>query len=123
MAHQVENFSIHAGNDIQIPVVVEDENNGSLTDATIHWWAARSRFTTADKVTLKKSTEDGIEITDADAREFTLTLTRADTLDLLGGYHHEFMIIDNEGNHSTVIDGTMTIERSLVRPEDEVEEE
>lgn len=119
MAHQVQDFEIHAGTDLVITVLVTDtgESDGTpqdLTGATEITWAAENAET--DTRALTKSLGDGIALlTDsADEGKFTITLTDADTDDLLGWYKHEARVTDSAGLKTTVLTGMLEIHETIL---------
>jgi hypothetical protein len=119
---QIQNFEISAGDDLILTFQAEDASSPdpTLYGATIKWWAARSADAAPEDVVIEKSTEDSpsdVEIVDPEALIFTVTLHRADTIELFRDYYHECQVIDAEGKVLTVTAGTMTVRRTLIRPE------
>lgn len=119
---QIQNFEISAGDDLILTFQAEgiDSPDATLYGATVKWWAARTREDAPENVVIEKSTEDSpsdVEIVDPEALIFTVTLHRNDTLELFRDYYHECQIIDADGKVLTVTAGTMTVRRTLIRPE------
>lgn len=112
-------ITMFAGDTKTLQVTVKDENGDAvdLTGASIRWQASRS--VNKRPADLEKSVGDGITITDATAGRFDVTLDSADTEDLRGDFYHEAEVIDASGNVSTVFTGTLTIEPTLIKPEDD----
>lgn len=119
---QIQNFEISAGDDLILTFQAEaiDTPDPTLYGATVKWWAARSRSDLPDEAVIQKSTEDSpsdVEIVDPEALIFTVTLHRDDTIELFRDYYHECQVIDADGKVLTVTAGTMTVRRTLIRPE------
>ncbi len=110
-----QDLTIYSGDTAIITVTVTDSDNDNaakdLTGCSVTYAIYKKRV-----VYLKKTSADGggIEITDADAGELTITLDPADTANLPGGeYEHEVQITDAIGNVSTVAVGTLTIKEDI----------
>jgi hypothetical protein len=117
VAHNVQNFEIHAGDDLVIPVTVTDEAGQAvdLTGAAVGWQAARGtpqRFGTTPVVS--KASGSGIAVTDPAGGVFEITLEAADTQGLRGAFYHEAEVTDAAGKKTTVMAGTMTVEPTLI---------
>ena len=117
MAHQVQNFEIHAGDDLTLQVSVTDDAGQpvNLTGAQVAWQASRGR---ADRFSstavLAKASGTGITVTDAAGGVFEVDLAAADTAGLRGAFYHEAKVTDAAGDKSTVFTGTMTVLPSLI---------
>jgi hypothetical protein len=87
-----------------------DNGDGStavdITGTTITWKAARHPQGSS---VLSKS---GV-ITDADAGEFTVTLSDSDLAGLDGVYYHEARMRDGSGNDTVVASGTLVVNKGL----------
>ena len=117
MAHNVQNFEIHAGDDLVIPVTVTDQAGQpvDLTGATAAWQAARGTPEKFSKTpALSKATGSGIVLTDPASGTFEITLAAADTEGLRGVFYHEAEVTDAGGNRATVLAGTMTVLATLI---------
>jgi hypothetical protein len=102
--------------DTKIISVVVRNSNGSLQDisnAAIKWQLARYVNSIA---LVTKSISSGIMITDAANGVFQITISPLDT-DGLGGkeYYHEAEIKLADGTVSTIISGTVTMVKTLIR--------
>lgn len=109
----IANFSMTQGDTKTLVVSVKDaEGNAvSITDATIKWRAARSYGKTA---VVSKSTVSGVQITNGAGGVFAVALLPADTEDLIGTYFHEAEVTFADGTVSTVLTGTMKINKQLI---------
>ena len=117
MSHQVQNFSLHAGDDVDpITVAVKDtaDNVINLTGAAIVWGVATRPVNDFDGMPRKitKTVGAGITITDAAGGIFKIDIDSADTLALFGSYWHQARI-NLAGAKSTVLTGTLTVERTI----------
>lgn len=119
MAHQIQDFEIHAGTDLIITVLVTDtgESDGTpqdLTGATEITWAANNAETGTRALT--KSLGDGITLLadSADEGKFTITLTDVDTEDLEGWYDHEARVTDSAGLKTTVLTGMLEVHGTIL---------
>lgn len=107
MTAKNQNFSMVAGDSKEIIVTIADVD---LFGCTIKWVAKRRVSDAQHKI--KKDNLDGVSITTAST--FTITLKPSDTKGLSGSYYHEAEITDAVGNVSTIMIGSMSIERSGV---------
>jgi hypothetical protein len=113
-----ENFSMPAGDSMELTFTVESEDDDfDLTDVgtEVRWWFAPSVWYGADQASGKKDNGliGGIAI--VDATHFTVVLVPADTDALHGSYYHEAEVELPGGGTFTVTVGVMTITRTLVR--------
>lgn len=110
-------FTLYAGDDKLLTVTVTD-GEGEPVDLTgaqkIRWQLGKGPGKTP---IVEKALGQGIEVTDGPGGIFTVTLDSADTEALKGSYYHEAEVIDEDGNVSTVLTGTVTIEATLIKPE------
>jgi hypothetical protein len=120
MAHQVQNFQMHAGDNRVLSVTVEDSTGGAvdLTGATIRWALAKTLHTAA---LISKSSTAGsseIEVTGTTAGEIDIKIVPTDTKStaqyLHGVYYHEAEVQDSLGNRSTIFEGYVTIHKILL---------
>lgn len=115
MAKANQNFTIYAGDAAQPIFSVVDSDCDPLDIsgvANIIWNTQRSL---TDPVLLTKQLNpDGtIEmIGDGSGGQFTVTLTDADTAPLTGSYLHQAIIVDDQGNRTTVSVGRMSVGRA-----------
>ncbi|HSF94778.1 MAG TPA: hypothetical protein VLA52_07105 [Thermohalobaculum sp.] len=118
MAHNIQNFDYHAGDNKPLDFTVYDEDPANpgqpdlaspvdLTGATIRW--ALSAFATDAAPLLTKTTALGITITDAAAGKFRVSLDKADTVALNGKYYHEAEVLTAGAADDTVATGTVTV--------------
>lgn len=121
MTVSVEDFSIHAGDDLTITVTVTADGTAggtpvSLAGATAITWAAApwSQLGEATERAVTKTLGAGIAVTDAAGGEFTVTLAAADTADLAGRYTHQARVTDAAGKRSTVLSGILEVEGSIL---------
>ena len=107
------NFAMVAGDTKGLVISVTDAAGSpvNITGATIAWHAAKSFRKTA---IITKAVGSGVAITDGPNGVFTVQLDAADTEDLVGDFLHEAQIIVG-GEISTVIQGTMKINRAVIR--------
>jgi hypothetical protein len=110
VATKNQNFEMFAGDTKYIVVTVSNVN---LTGASVKWAMKKTIFNATPDVH-KDTVSGGINITDAAAGKFTITLAPTDTTDISGSYYHEAEVTDAIGNVSTVLAGTVTINRSGV---------
>lgn len=106
-------FTMFAGDSRTIKVTVRNEQGDvvNITGATLKWQAAR---TLADAAVISKASDAGIVLTEPAAGVFTVTLNAADTDALEGLYYHEAEMV-LAGNPSTVLTGSMVVEKTLIR--------
>ncbi len=106
-----------AGDDKVLEVTVTDAAGTAvdITGASIQW--RLSKTVNRRPAQIAKATGGaGVEITDAAAGVFEVTLDPADTEDLRGAYYHEAEVIDADGNVSTVLTGAAEILPALIKP-------
>lgn len=123
MAELNQDFSCYANNDhtLEFSVVDKDANPSSppaldLTGHTLKWAMSRlsssgdfSKTPTVDKST----TGADMEIVDAAAGTVKVTLRAADTINLLGDFHHQLEDFDGGGNAVVVAEGKGTIKKNI----------
>jgi len=119
MAHQVQDFEIHAGDDLVFTVRVTDDGTADgtpidISGLTAVTWAAENAETGARALT--KTLADGVAILgdSANPGEFTVTLTDDDTSPLLGWYKHEARITDESGLKTIVMVGMMEVHSTIL---------
>jgi len=117
MTSTVQNFTLPAGDDVTLRFTVSsDDMNSTLDNVTIYWWAARYKTSPQSDIVIKKdSATGGIAVADSVNRIFDVTLSRADTLGLIGRYYHEAKVVDDTGGYITVTTGKMTVSPTIVR--------
>ncbi|MDP2621465.1 MAG: hypothetical protein Q8P46_15060 [Hyphomicrobiales bacterium] len=114
MAQQQQNFVMFAGDTKTLRVTVRDneDNAVDLTSASIKWECGRSYGKAS---TISKATGgSGITITDATGGEFEVLLDADDTEDQAGVFYHEAEVTFSDDTISTVLSGTMTVQRVLI---------
>lgn len=95
---------------LKVDVTLEDSDGDSLIDTDIMFvLSAKS----GGKPIIKKTLNNGIQITDADAGKFEIEINPEDT-ESIGktdgyGYYYEISIEDSNGDIATVTTGTWTI--------------
>lgn len=114
----IQNFSVPAGDDVDINFDVDPDDGASLIGATIYWRVYEQEnglpVAGVDPV-LEKVLDDGIQITDPATGQFVVTIDAADTTDMLRNYYHEARIHDEDGNWVTVTIGILTITGTEIR--------
>lgn len=110
------NFVMVAGDTKTLVVTVTDANGSpvNLSGCTIAWRASRSFRKTA-QITKTTTGSGGVAITDGPNGVFTVALEPEDTEDLHGDLLHEAQVTDAQGTISTVLQGTMKVNRALIR--------
>ena len=110
----IRNFEMKAGDTKTLVVTVKDANDSpvNISGASIKWQCARSYGRTPD---ISKTTDDAsITITNGPNGVFTVPLKPSDTENLSGIFHHEAEMTLAE-NISTVLSGTMKVDKALIR--------
>lgn len=110
-----QDFKMYAGDTKDIVVTVKTASGAvvDLSSASVKW--ALKRHTHGPHDVFKKTGGGGITITDVLGGVFTVRLNSIDTKDLhQGRYYHEAEVTDMQGNVSTVMTGTVTLEHSGV---------
>lgn len=112
----IQNFSVPAGTDQQVTIVVETTiENDSLEGCTIYWRVYEQTYGVVDQEVdplIEKSSlgGGGIEITDPPTdMTLVVTLTPEDTVSLLRNYYHETTVVGEIGEQDTVVVGIMTV--------------
>lgn len=121
MTHAVQDFAIHAGDDLVITVTVTEDGTANGTPVDLSG-AEAITFAAAPWVELgetaaravTKTLGAGIAITDAAAGKFAITLAPADTAALGGRYTHQARVTDALGKRSTVMTGILEVEASIL---------
>lgn len=107
MTAKNQNFEMYAGDTKTVTVTVSGVD---LTGASVKWAAKKSIYNVEPDI--YKETADGLMIAASDS--FVIALAPEDTAALVGSYYHEAEVTDAAGNVSTVMTGTVKIERSGV---------
>lgn len=107
-------FTMFAGDSRTITVTVKNDQGAAvdITGATLKWQAAPS---VSGAAVISKTSGSGIDLTSPSTGVFTITLDGADT-DALGEgvfYHEAEMVL--AGDTSTVLTGSMVVEKTLIR--------
>lgn len=111
----IQNFRIVSGDTHTLLVRVKDANGDpvDIGGATIKWRCARS-FGRAAAIS-KQTGGSGITIIDGANAVFAVAIDPDDTEDLAGSFYHEAEIrFLPDSSVSTVVHGTLTIERDLI---------
>lgn len=115
MTKTAQNYTIYAGDTVELSVSVTDSITGAaknITGATIKWVLYNSRSSTA---TLTKTTASGITITDGVGGLYIITATPVETAAITPDiYYHESEITDSGGRVSTVFTGNITVKPSRI---------
>lgn len=108
-----QNFQMIAGDYKTLVITVRNSDGDpvNITGATVKWQAARSLGKAS---VISKTTSSGISLNDPTNGIFTVTLNHSDTDSLSGIYHHEAEVTDSSGFRSTVIAGTMKVNKPLI---------
>lgn len=110
-------FTMYAG-DTKVITATTEDGEGAPYDLTgitaLRWKLART--VTSTTALVQKELSAGIEIIDADAGRFDITLDSVDTETLKGEYYHEAELIDALDRVATVFAGTITISKTLIKP-------
>jgi hypothetical protein len=115
MTALLQNFDIHAGDDLVVPVTATKEVDQSaldLTGAAVTWKLARQAGGPAliEKTATEPVDANGIRFTNAAGGLLEVDLVPADTVALAPGcYVHEVRIVDTFGKVSTLTTGTVTV--------------
>lgn len=109
----IQNFTMTAGDTKTLVVSVTDAEGSAvnITGATIRWVCKRSLGKAAS---ISKTTVLGISLTDAVNGQFTVTLNPSDTDDLAGIFQHEVELTASDGTISTILSGTMKVNKALI---------
>jgi hypothetical protein len=111
----IQNFSIAAGDVVEIPVLIDPSFALTLDGATIWWRAYEQEYSNPTPDTpavVTKGTDKSppdISVPGSPPDTFIFDLLEADTIGLLRNYYHEATVIDVDGNRSTVMVGIMTV--------------
>lgn len=109
----IQNFNMVAGDTKTLVVYVKDADGDpvNISGATIKWQAARSHGKAS---VITKSTSSGITISDGPNGIFSVTLNPSDTESLSGTYAHEAQVTASDSTISTVLQGTMKVNKALI---------
>lgn len=116
-----QNETMKSGDAKTIRVTVTDDDNSGvpldLSGMTIRWWASRKNSSgvfSSTAIIQKDTVGGGITVPDAAGGVFEVSLDPADTEDIGDAeLFHEAQLTDS-GSPSTIMDGTLTIQRDLV---------
>ena len=108
-----QNFTMFAGDDLQITVPVVDERTGESIDisqaTSIKWSLARS---VNGPAIIEKTLDNGISVNTPTSFLFNIMNTESDPLQ--GAYHHEAEVVTSQGFVYTVMSGRVTVNRTLI---------
>jgi hypothetical protein len=103
---------MYSGDTKLITVNISDDNFEDLdiTGATLKWVVKRNIRSSTNNIL--KTTDDGIIVFDQQEQRgrIQIKILPADTEKLSGDFYHEIELTDVQGNVSTVMTGTITIE-------------
>jgi len=110
----IQNFEMVSGDTKSLIVRVKDADGDvvDITGATVKWRAARSYGKTASIT--KATGGSGVTLTDPTNGVFVVALADTDTEDLAGIFYHEAEVTFSDDTVSTVLRGTMKINRDLI---------
>ncbi len=106
----VQHFSIPAGDGISVHFDVGPDGAISLLGSDIYWVAYKQKhgIVTDPTPVIKKVLDFGLQIDDPTLLQFTVEIDKADTINLLGNYKHEALVLI-AGRRITVANGIMCI--------------
>lgn len=109
-----QNFSVYAGNDVEITVDIDPDDGITLLGAEIVWKVyeqAHGLPVAGVDAVIEKSNGSGgtITVEDPDTQVLTIPLEPDDTLNLLRNYYHEATVIDPDRGTITIANGIMTV--------------
>lgn len=109
-----QNFSMYAGDDFNITVDIDPDDEVTLVGAVITWSAYEQEFgqpvAGADPVITKNNGVNGtIVVIDPELQRLKVPLEYADTVGLLRNYYHETTVEDPTLGRITVANGFVTI--------------
>lgn len=109
-----QNFSVYAGNDFDITIDIDPDDNITLVGALIYWRVYGQQFgqpLAGIDAFLEKSNGDGgtIVVTDPTTQTLTIPLESVDTVSLLRNYYHEATVVDPDRGEITIANGIMTV--------------
>jgi len=109
----IQNFSVPAGDAMQVNFNVDPDGAISLLGSNIEWnvYKQQHGVITDQTPILTKTLDNGLQIDDPLTWTFHVTLLEADTIDLLGNYRHSGKVTI-EGSKITVVDGVMCVTES-----------
>lgn len=129
MTALIQNFSVPAGNDVQIALQVSPDTDLDTLDGSIILWRAYAQAfgipnfealsalpvpSPAFAPLIEKSTDDGsIVILPSPPMSCQIMIAAADTRELLRNLYHETTMMDASGNTSTLNAGIMTVTATL----------
>lgn len=115
MTMTAQNYTIYAGDTVELLVAVTDSITGlakNITGATIKWVLYNERTQAA---VVNKTTSSGIAITDAAGGLYTVTVSALETATLTPeAFYHESEVTDSSGRVSTVFTGHIVVLPSRV---------
>lgn len=111
-----QNFQVDAGRTVDLPVTLTNQSGSALdlTGATLVWEVASG---VGSPAVITKSSDNPleIEITNTVGGLATIHIVAADTVELGGSiYAHSMVVTGADGSESTVFDGFVSINASLV---------
>jgi hypothetical protein len=117
MALKNQDFAIYAGNDEELDISLFGENGDplDLTGSTVLWVLASAYDPGVALLSKSSAPMSGILITNAVQGMVIVTIDHEDTIDLGGQpYVHEAAVVNVDGATTTVLTGTVTIDKSAV---------
>jgi hypothetical protein len=113
----IQNFSIPAGNSVEIDFELPSPDDEILSGFNVVWKAYEQEHgvVTIPLVTVITKSLEGGGITLGTAPiSFTISIAGADTVNLLDNYYHEAAIVDPSGGVITSAQGVMTITQAEI---------
>ncbi len=125
MGHQIQNFEIHAGDDLVVPIEVTDNGRSAsettnpgtpinLTGVTEIVFAVADRDESSTRIITFKLTTTGIVITDAVAGKYEARFLDSDTFGLFGFKDMQSRVTDSVGDKFTAFAGLLNINKSIL---------
>jgi hypothetical protein len=109
-----QNFSVYAGNNVDITIDIDPDDEVTLVGAVITWSVYPQAFgqpVAGEDPVIEKSNGVGgtIVVTDPDTQTLSIPLEEEDTIELLRNYYHECTVEDESRGLITVAHGIMTV--------------
>jgi hypothetical protein len=117
----IQNFTVPAGNDVDINVDIDPDGDGiTLVGSHLFWRVYEIEcgmiIPDTEPVLEKYSEDGGIIAIDSDLQKFRISILATDSASLLRNYFHETTIVDPEDNITTLNQGIITFVGTEYRP-------
>ncbi len=116
----IQNFSVPANDDVKLNFTLTPLSGASIgPGAQIFFNVYEQEFGNVEPgvpPVIVKVLDHGIEVTDPNAKKFTVQLLKTDTVNLLRNYGYEVLVIDVDGNQVRTTVGILTITATEIRP-------